>query len=89
MSSSQDLHPKHGARFVFLRTTEEDEAPVYDAEVFLPEARTLKTCLAWNDDGKPTLRPPVQDAAVEAQLLKLARVLKRTPKARLSRWRDV
>ncbi|MEM6290090.1 MAG: hypothetical protein AAGA54_02460 [Myxococcota bacterium] len=87
MPSSQDLHPKHGARFVFTREGEDD--PRYLVEVFLPEARRLQTQLSWDAEGKPQVRPGIDDEAVVEQLYKLARVLKRTPKARLTRWREL
>jgi hypothetical protein len=87
MLSSQDLHPKQGARFVFTR---EDEAPLrYRVEVFLPETRRIKTGLSWDDSGTPVIAPAVLDTAVRDQLEKLARVLKRSKAERLSRWRDV
>lgn len=87
MTSSQDLHPKQGARFVFHRI---DEAPLsYRVEVFLPETRRHETTMSWDEDGSPVLAPAVSEAAVREQLVKLARVLKRTKADRLSRWRDV
>ena len=104
MSSSKDLHPKHGARFVFTRRddpadVEADGAtpqgsvstarPSYLVEVFLPAERSLQTQLAWGEDGRPQLTPALDDAAVSGEITKLARVLKRTPKSRLTRWRDV
>jgi len=87
MLSSKDLHPKQGARFVFER---EGEAPLtYRVEVFLPETRRVDTRLSWDDSGTPVVEPAVNDAAVLDQLVKLARVLKRSAAARLTRWRDV
>ncbi len=87
MLSSQDLHPKQGARFVFER---EDEAPLtYRVGVYLPETRRIDTTLRWDANGAPVVEPAVEDAAVLEQLVKLARVLKRSSAARLTRWRDV
>lgn len=88
MLSSEDLHPKQGARFVFHR---EGEAPLsYRVEVYLPETRRLDARLRWDDEsGTPVVEPAVNDAAVLDQLIKLARVLKRSAAARLTRWRDV
>lgn len=85
--SSHDLHPRHGARLVFTR--EDGEAPRYRVEVFLPEAVRVESVLSWDDGGAPALDPVVDDAAVREQIFKLARVLKRTPKARLTRWREL
>ena len=87
MLSRQDLHPKHGARFVFTREGEDD--PRYRVEVYLPQARLLQTQLSWDDEGKPQVVPGLDDDAVVEQLYKLARVLKRSPKARLTRWREL
>ncbi len=88
MFSSEDLHPKQGARFVFQR---EGEAPLnYHVEVYLPETRRIDTRLRWEpESGAAVVEPAVEDAAVLDQLIKLARVLKRTAAARLTRWRDV
>ena len=87
MLSSKDLHPKQGARFVFER---EGEAPLhYRVEVYLPETRRIETRLRWDDEGAPVIEPAVNDAAVHDQLVKLARVLKRSKAPRSSRWRDI
>ncbi|MGH1345835.1 MAG: hypothetical protein ACRBN8_30000 [Nannocystales bacterium] len=87
MLSSHDLHPKQGARFVFTR---ESEAPLtYQVEVFLPGTRRVDARLRWDESGSPAIEPAALDAAVADQLVKLARVLKRSAAPRLSRWRDV
>ena len=87
MLSSHDLHPKQGARFVFTR---EDETPLsYQVEVFLPGTSRVDARLTWNENGSPVIVPAAQDAAVADQLVKLARVLKRSAAPRLTRWRDV
>jgi len=87
MLSSHDLHPKQGARFVFTR---EGEAPLtYQVEVFLPGTNRVQARLTWDENGSPAIEPAAQDAAVADQLVKLARVLKRSAAPRLTRWRDV
>lgn len=63
-----------------------DELPTYRVEVFLPEQRKLESMLRW-DEGQPRLDPDLSDPWARDEALKLARVLKRTPKAVLSRWR--
>ncbi|EDM74415.1 hypothetical protein PPSIR1_27778 [Plesiocystis pacifica SIR-1] len=98
LPSSQDLHPKSGARFVFER---EDEAGLrYALLIYLPEQRLWRGGLRRDADGSATIEDesgaPV-DAAAEgvdealrwafAEGLKLARVLRKDPKPRLTRWR--
>lgn len=83
-TSGADLHPATGARFVFER--EDGEPPRYRVHVYLPEARTLECALAW-DDGVARIEPLPDDAWVAAEIVKLARVLHRDPKSRLTRWR--
>lgn len=87
--SSQDLHPKAGARFVFERQGEDLR---YRFEVYLPGARRNGGELAWDEAGKAELsfdeEPSGDDAWIKEGAGKLARVLKRDPKAKLSRWRD-
>lgn len=84
-SSSRDLHPAHGGRFVLTRVGP-DEAPQYDVIVYLPEGRRLETRLGWTD-GQPALHPTLPDAWAETETLKLARVLRRTPRPSMTRWR--
>ncbi len=87
MLSSQNLHPKQGARFVFTR---EGEAPLtYQVEVLLPGTSRVDVRLRWDEKGLPAIEPAALDAAVADQLVKLARVLKRSAAPRLTRWRDV
>ncbi|MBV1860016.1 MAG: hypothetical protein KUG77_16505 [Nannocystaceae bacterium] len=87
MLSSHDLHPKQGARFVFTRV---DDAPLtYQVEVFLPGTSRIDARLTWNENGSPAIDPAAPDAAVGDQLVKLARVLKRSAAPRLTRWRDI
>lgn len=86
--SSQDLHPKSGARFVFERG--EVEPTRYALTVYLPDDRTLQADLSWTEDGKAELIPrdgAPWEAWTHDEALKLARVLKRDPKSRLTRWR--
>ncbi len=85
--SSEGLHPKQGARFVFTR--KDGAAPLYQVQVFIADARTLETTLAWGEDGRAYCEPPLADTRAQQETLKLARVLGRTPKERLSRWRDL
>lgn len=97
--SSRDLHPATGARFAFDRvdsTLELGAAPVYAVRVYLPEGRGWAATLAW-DDGQATLAPVAEQpepgptaeeqAWVEAEALKLARVLHRDPRPHMLRWR--
>jgi hypothetical protein len=80
--SSADLHPKSGARFTF-----ESSGEGYAVAVHLPDGVTLETTLRFDAEGEAALRPPLENAWASEEVLKLARVLKRDPKPRLSRWR--
>ncbi|MCA9705893.1 MAG: hypothetical protein KDK70_08610 [Myxococcales bacterium] len=84
-SSSRDLHPAHGARFVLTRVGA-DEPPSYAVAIYLPQGQRLDTRLSWTD-GQPALEPGLLDPWAEGETLKLARVLRRTPRASLTRWR--
>ena len=87
--SSHDLHPKAGARFVFER---QGETKSYRVAVYLPQGRRLEGALSWSESGAAELefesQPVEQDAWIVEGAHKLARVLKRDPKTRLSRWRE-
>ncbi len=83
-TSGADLHPATGARFVFER--EPGEPPRYRVQVYLPEARTLECTVGW-EDASVRIEPVPDDAWVAAEIAKLARVLHRDPKSRLTRWR--
>lgn len=83
-SSGADLHPATGARFVFER--EPGEPPRYRVTVFLPEAVCFAAMVSW-DGAVSKILPAPEDAWVCAEIEKLARVLHREPKARLTRWR--
>lgn len=88
-SSSRDLHPKTGARFVFDRIAAEPDAG-YAVALHLPEGRTWSGTLRWLD-GRAVLEPAAPDdpelAWAHAEALKLARVLHRDPRAHMVRWR--
>lgn len=84
-SSSADLHPTSGARFVCLRTA---TSPLsYAVEVWLPAPARLQTVLSWDAAGHASIAPPLDDAWAQAELVKLARVLHRDGRERLTRWR--
>ena len=88
--SSQDLHPQTGARFVFDRQDDGAEDPRYAVAVYLPEQRGWSGQLSWLE-GSATLvadeHEPEPQAWVRDEALKLARVLRRTPKQHMVRWR--
>lgn len=84
-SSSRDLHPAHGGRFVLTRVGS-GEPLEYDVVIHLPEGRRLEARLRWIE-GQPHLEPPLSDAWAEGETLKLARVLRRSPRPSLMRWR--
>lgn len=85
--SSDDLHPRHGARFVLSRRGD-TEPPAYTVEVFLPARVLLRSVLTWTDTGAAQLEPPLPDEWAHTEALKLARVLRKNPRERLSRWRS-
>jgi hypothetical protein len=88
--SSADLHPKTGARFVFERR---GEALCYDVMIYLPAGRSWGGALQWRDGRSVIADEPGAEAVDDAlrwalaEAHKLARVLHREPKAKLSRWR--
>lgn len=84
-SSSRDLHPAHGGRFVLTRIGADDPLE-YQVAIHLPEGRRLDARLRWVD-GRPRLEPPLPDPWAEDETLKLARVLGRAPRPSLTRWR--
>jgi len=78
--------PDFGGRFVFTR--EGDTTPaVYRVEVFLAGEPPATTMLRWDDASRPQLDPPLSDEWARDETLKLARVLHKDPKPRLTRWR--
>lgn len=85
-SSSRDLHPTHGGRFVLTRVGTGDAPLEYAVAIHLPGGRRLDARLRWVSD-QPRLEPALGDPWAEAEVLKLARVLRRTPRPSLTRWR--
>ena len=91
--SSQDMHPTAGGRFVFERQA--DNPPSYKVTAYLPNARTVVASLHWDAEGNaqlsswtdPTGTTIPDEPWVVDQAYKLARVLKRDPKPKLTRWR--
>ncbi|MCX4243784.1 hypothetical protein [Paraliomyxa miuraensis] len=84
-ASSHDLHPAHGGRFVLTRIGS-GEPLEYVVAIHLPEGRRLEARLHWSD-GQPRIEPALDDGWAEAETLKLARILRRTPRSSLTRWR--
>lgn len=88
LSSSRDLHPDNGARFVFERAGEELR---YRVDIYLPAQRSWSGELSWIDGhahvSGPEWAGDEQLEWAQAELIKLARVLHRDPKPRLVRWR--
>ncbi len=85
MSSSQALHPVAGARFVCERAP--GEALVYAVAVHIAGGHTHEATLSWDADGRAVAGPVCADAWAQAELLKLARVLRHSEQPRLTRWR--
>ena len=82
--SSQDLHPRTGARFVFDKL---DDDPRYAVVVYLPEAISWRGELGWVE-GKASLSGGEDAPAwTREEALKLARVLRRDAKDHMVRWR--
>ncbi len=78
--------PTHGGRFTFTRDTE-TAGVVYRVEALVAGGPTITTTLRWDDADRPVLEPELADGWVRDETLKLARVLHKDPKPRLSRWR--
>ena len=85
VNSSLNLHPKTGARYVFERDGQRES---YSIEVYAAGGARFSGVLRWTDDGAAVLEPTPSEPGVQTELLKLARVVKRTRQARLTRWRD-
>jgi hypothetical protein len=85
--AGSQMDPQHGGRFVLTR---EGDAmpPVYGVEVFLPGGVRLASVLRWDGAARPVLDPPLSDTWAHDETLKLARVLSKDPKPRLTRWRS-
>jgi len=95
--SSRDLHPRTGARFVFDRQLDSDP-PRYDLNIYFPGALQWSGQLSWTQgqaqleasarETAPDERPPDEALSwARAEAIKLARVLHRSPKAHMVRWR--
>lgn len=85
MTSSQALHPVAGARFVCERVAGDEL--VYAVAVHLAGGHTHAATLRWDADGRAVAEPACADAWAQAELLKLARVLRHSQQPRLTRWR--
>jgi hypothetical protein len=84
-ASSQDLHPRSGARFHFDR-----EGEGYRVVAYLPDGVRLEGVLAWSAGAGASgaaIEPPLSPPWVHEEALKLARVLHREPRSKLMRWR--
>ncbi|MCA9690721.1 MAG: hypothetical protein KC636_14030 [Myxococcales bacterium] len=87
VSSSDELTPRSGARFVFLRGVDGAyEVTVHRASAVASDGQ-LALRVSWDDGGATVLEPAPDDPWVRAEVEKLARVVKRTGQARLTRWR--
>ncbi len=87
LSSSQDLHPTSGARYLFERQGDEADALRYAVAIYVSDGARVSTTLRWDERGEAVLEPAVASDALRGELLKLARVVKRSGQPRLSRWR--
>ena len=93
-SSSNDLHPQSGARFVFVRDDGGAATPQYRVTIHLAGGRTIEGRLEWRE-GRGTLDDDLdvsagEDAMVDwarAEALKLARAVRASGQPRLTRWR--
>lgn len=85
--SSNNLHPKHGARFVLVREGETYSVSVYTGTEHRDPPEVIETTLRFDERGHATLAPDLSDSWIREETLKLARVLKRGDKRRLTRWR--
>jgi len=83
-SSSCDLHPENGGRFVLTRIGQDPLE--YAIEIYLPQGLHLQTQLSW-DDGQPRLEPAPSDTWARDEALKLSRVVRNGGRASLHRWR--
>lgn len=80
-ASSQDLHPRSGARFAFDR-----DGDGYRVVAYLADGGRSEGVLTWTD-ASARIDPPLSPAWAHREALKLARVLHRDPKPKLLRWR--
>jgi hypothetical protein len=84
-SSSSDLHPTSGGRFVFEQTREDRSR--YDVGVYLPEGVEHHGSIRFAEDGESIVEIETDDPWVREQVEKLVRVLRRTKQQRIVRWR--
>ncbi len=82
-TSSQELHPSSGARFLF----ELADDGRYQVTVYHASGATLHTWVSWSAEGVLQFDPPIEDAWSREEVIKLARVLHRERRTRLLRWR--
>lgn len=59
----------------------------YRLDIYLADRRHLRAEVGWDDAGGARFEPAIDDAWALAEATKLARVLHRDPKARMTRWR--
>ena len=91
--SSQDFHPTSGARFIFSRLSGEDEQACYQVDVYLAGGARWQGTLTWSEGQAVLLEAETQTpidklAWVQQGVLAQARVLKKTAKKKLIRWRE-
>lgn len=83
-TSSLDLHPANGGRFILTRQSE--EPPEYSVAIYLPEGVRFDAQLRW-EGSRAVVDPPIDDEWAQAEALKLARAVRRGAKPELQRWR--
>ncbi len=87
VNRESERHPQHGGRFV-LERAHDRSGLCYLARAHLADGSTLETMLELLQPEGIHFDPELEDHAwAREQLIKLARVLRRDPKHRLSRWR--
>jgi hypothetical protein len=84
ISTSDDLHPETGGRFVFER--EQEQPPRYRLRVYLPAGESLASAVSWQE-SRACFEPPLPPGWAADEAIKLARVLHRDPQRKLVRWR--
>ena len=85
-STSKDLHPTNGARFVFTRAS--SEALAYGVVIFVGDGRTIPGELSWPDD-QLDVRGEIPEGPLRDEVVKLARPLRSKAPPRMTRWRDI
>jgi hypothetical protein len=84
--TSKDLHPTHGARFVFTRSTAEELA--YGVAIYVEDGRTIRGELSWPED-QLEVRGEIPAGPLHDEVVKLARPLRSKGPSRMTRWRDI